>query len=157
MMWKVVALDPNGRLGGLLTRWNPSYAELCAFGTNVGIFLKGRFKQSIEKMKLLNCYATYKERESLWQPILDSGLLSEKGIIVGGDLNFTLSAWEVWGNLARSDPLAYYFSNILQTIGLVDIQPSQLAPTWRNGRPGTIGISKILDQFIIDENPTWQS
>jgi exonuclease III len=152
LTWNVVALDPNGRSGGLLSGWNPTYAEFCAFGTTAGIFLEGRFKHSVDQVKLLNCYAPYKEREFFWQHILDSGLLSEEGIIVGGDLNFTLSAREVWGNLARSDPLADYFSNILITMGLVDVQPTQLAPTWRNGRVGLAGISKRLDRFLIDEN-----
>jgi hypothetical protein len=60
----------------------------------------------VEKIKLLNFYDPYKERELLWQPIIDSGLLREEGIIVGGDLNFTLFSREVWVDLARSDPLA---------------------------------------------------
>jgi hypothetical protein len=113
---------------------------------------KARFKQSAEKIKMLNCYAPYKDRELFWQPIIDSGLLREEGIIVGGDLNFTLSAREVWGDLARSDPLADYFSSLILSSGLVDIQPTKMAPTWRNGRAGTTGISKRLDHFFL-KNP----
>jgi hypothetical protein len=131
--------------------WNPTYVELCPFGTSSGIYLEGIFKQSSEKIKILNFYAPYKYRESFWQPILDYGLLSEEGIIVGGYLNFTLSAREVWGNLARSDPLADLFSNIIPTSSLVDIHPTQMDPTWRNGRAGTTSISKILDRFLLDE------
>jgi exonuclease III len=69
-MWNVVALDPSGRSGGLLSGWNPTYAELCAFGTSAGIYLEGRFKQSAEKIKLLNCYAPYKDREFFGNPLL---------------------------------------------------------------------------------------
>jgi hypothetical protein len=58
----------------------------------------------------------------------------------------------VWGNLAQSDPLAHYFSNILINSVLLDVQPTQLAPTQRNGRDGLDGISKRLDWFLIDEN-----
>jgi exonuclease III len=82
---------------------------------------------------------------------VDSGLLSEEGLIVGGDLNFTISAREVWGNSARSDPLTDYFLNIIQATGLVDIQPNQMTPTWRNGRVGATGVAKRLDHFLIDE------
>jgi hypothetical protein len=78
-------------IGGLLSGWNPTLAELDAFDTSAGIYLEGRFKQSTDKVKLLNCYAPYKDRELFWQPIFQSGLLREEGIIVGGDLNFTLS------------------------------------------------------------------
>jgi hypothetical protein len=147
----MVTLDPCVRSGVLLSGWNSSYAKLCAFGTSAGIYLEGKFKQSEEKIKMFNCYAPYKDRELFWKPIIDSGLLSEEGTIVGGDLNFTLSAPEVWGDLARSDPLVDYFSSIILTSGLVDIQPTKMAPTWRNGRGGTTGISKILDQFLLDE------
>jgi hypothetical protein len=64
--WNVVALDSNGCSGGLLTGWNPTLAEFCAFGTAAGIFLEGRFKHSTDHVKLLNCYAPYKDRESFW-------------------------------------------------------------------------------------------
>jgi hypothetical protein len=72
--WNVVALDPCGRSGGFLSGWNPTFVELCSFGTSTGIYLEGRFKQSVEKVKLLNCYAPYKDRELFWQPIIESGL-----------------------------------------------------------------------------------
>jgi exonuclease III len=42
--WNVVARDPCGRSGGFLSGWNPTFAELCSFGTTAGIYLEGRFK-----------------------------------------------------------------------------------------------------------------
>ena len=93
--WDVVSLNPNGRLGGILSGWNPSYAEFCAYGTSAGILLEGKFKQSVGRYKLLNCYAPYKDKELFWQPIIDSGLLCKEGLIVGGDLKFTLIDREV--------------------------------------------------------------
>jgi hypothetical protein len=147
-----VAMDPNGRSGGLLVGWNPVLAEFNALGTNAGIFLEGRFKNTAEKVKLLNCYAPYKDRERFWQPIVDSGLLKEPRLIIGGDLNFTLSSREIWGSLARADPLSDYFLNLLQDSGLVDLAPSHLTPTWRNGRTGKAGITKHLDRFLLDGN-----
>jgi hypothetical protein len=59
---------------------------------------------------------------------------------------------EVWGDLARSDPLADFFTSLIQSSGLVDIQPTKLAPTWRNGRAGSAGISKRLDHFLLDDS-----
>jgi len=64
--WNVVAMDPYGRSGGLLSRWNLSCVELYAFDTFAGIYLEGRFKQLANKVKLLNCYAPYKDRELFW-------------------------------------------------------------------------------------------
>ena len=111
--WNVVALDSQRCYGGLLSAWNPTYAKSCAFGTVAGIFLEGRLKHSKETIKLLNCYAPYKDRETLWQQISDFELLCEDNLIIGGDLNFTLSSREVWGDLAWIDPLTNFFSNIL--------------------------------------------
>jgi hypothetical protein len=55
--WNVVALDLHGRSRGLLTGWNPTLAEFCAFGTTTGIFMEGIFKHSLDPVKFLNCYA----------------------------------------------------------------------------------------------------
>jgi hypothetical protein len=61
--WNVVALDPCGRSGGLLSGWNPSFVEITSLDTLAGIYLEGRTKQSVDLVKLLNCYAPYKDRE----------------------------------------------------------------------------------------------
>jgi hypothetical protein len=73
-------------------------------------------------------------------------------LIVGGDLNLTLSAREVWGDHARLDSQSFYFSELFSKMGLVDILPFHLSPTWRNGRSGSAGISKRLDRFLIHED-----
>jgi hypothetical protein len=99
--WNVVALNPSGRSGGLLSGWNPTFAEISAIDTLAGIYLEGRTKFSTVKVKLLNCYAPYKDRELFWLPILQSGFLNEEGLIVGGDLNFTII---VEGSLGRFRP-----------------------------------------------------
>jgi len=91
--------------------------------------MEGKFKLSAGRYKLLNCYAPHKDKELFWQPIIDYGLLCEEGLIVGGDLNFTLTDREVWGEQAISDPFADFFSRIVLTSGLVDIQLIKLAPT----------------------------
>jgi hypothetical protein len=147
-----VALDPCGRSGGLLSGWNPTCDEIYAFDTLAGIYLEGRFKHSTDKVKMLNCYAPYKDRKHLWLPIIQSGLLNEEGIIVGGDLNFTLSMREVWGASAIIDPLSDFFTSLIHSSGLVDVQPTKLTPTWRNGRAGSAGIEKRLDRFLLDDS-----
>jgi hypothetical protein len=72
-----VALDPCGRSRGLLSGWNPNFAELSALDTHAGILLEGRVKQSADSIKLLNCYAPYKDREFFWNTLLQSGILQE--------------------------------------------------------------------------------
>jgi len=91
--------------------------------------MEGRLKKSKDSVKLLNCHASYKDRESFWNHLLDSGLLGEENLIIVGDLNFTLSAREVWCEQAQIDPMANFFSNTLQSTGLIDLHPSVMSPT----------------------------
>jgi len=65
--------------------------------------------------------------------------------VLGGDLNFTTSCREVWGTHAREHSLHHFFSQMIQREGLVDVEPIQLLPTWRNGRGGHDYIAKPLD------------
>jgi hypothetical protein len=85
-------------------------------------------------------------------PYFSVWFIEREGIIVGGDLNFTLSTREVWGIHARSDPLSDFFTSHIQSSGLVDVQPTKLTPTWRNGRARTDGIAKRLDHFLLDDS-----
>jgi hypothetical protein len=73
-------------------------------------------------------------------------------VLLGGDLNFTTSFKEVWGDHARVDPLQTYFSKLIQEEGLVDVEPLKLLPTWRNGRRGQKFIAKRLEHFLISED-----
>jgi hypothetical protein len=50
------------------------------------------------------------------------------------------------------DPLASFFNHIINEAGLVDISPTSLKPTWRNGRCGDFRISKRIDRFLVDDN-----
>jgi len=115
--WNAVALNPSGRYDGLLSGWNLDFAELSAFDTLAGIYMEGMTKMSTIKVKLLNCYAPYKDMEQFWLPILHSSLLNEEGLIIGRYLNFTLSSKEVWGSSTRLDPLTDFFRNLLHSSG----------------------------------------
>ena len=78
--------------------------------------------------------------------------MNEEGIIVGVDLNFTLSTREFWGDLARLDPLSDFFIGLIHSSSLLDFQPTKLTPTWRNGRDGNDGIVNRLDHFLLDDS-----
>jgi hypothetical protein len=150
--WNCVATDSIGLSGGLISGWNPLKADFLAFHIFVGILLEGRIKDFSFPLKLLNCYGPYKDRLSFWKHLEDSGFLKEDNIIIGGDLNLTLSSGDIWGDRARLDPLSDFFSSLFASAGLIDIAPSQICPTWRNGRSGPNGVSKRLDHFLLNEN-----
>jgi hypothetical protein len=150
--WDCVAIDASSLFGGLTYGWNPLVDELQAFQTFVGIFLEGHLKEISRPVKLLNCYGPYKDMLSFWKPLEESGFLMHDGLILGGDLNFSTSSREIWGEHARLDPLSDYFSSLFSTTSLVDIFPGTISPTWRNGWLGSARISKRLDRFYINES-----
>lgn len=86
-----------------------------------------------------------------WGVVANDGILKEPNVIVGGYLNFTVFAREVWGLNVRLDPLASFLSNLFQNVGLVDVEPGAWKPTWRNGTLGVKSISKRLYRFYIFE------
>jgi hypothetical protein len=38
---------------------------------------------------------------------------------------------------------------MVKDLGLCDVEPLELVPTWTNFRSGTEGVSKRLDRFLI--------
>ena len=73
-------------------------------------------------------------------------------MIIGGDLDFTLGAHEIWGPKVRTYPLALFFNNLLQNLKLIDLDPQKLNPSWTNRRVGEDRIEKRLDRFLLTEN-----
>jgi len=114
--------------------------------------LEGKVASIPGSVSLLNCYGPYRERLLFCQAIGSSGALESDSLILGGDLNLTISSREVWGVNARLDPLADFFNDLFDAAGLVDVSPRQMRPTWRNGRVGDAGISKRLDIFFINHH-----
>jgi hypothetical protein len=78
-------------------------------------------------------------------------MLAHGDLIIVGDMNFMTNSEEFWGATALVDPLAaflkvffFFFFN-----QLVDISPTEVVPTWRNGRTGVDEIVKRLDMIYV--------
>ena len=80
---------------------------------------------------------------------MDGDLLALPKLILDADLNFTLNANDIWGKKALLDPLALFFSQLISDFNLVDISPTFVGFTWRNGRAWDDRISKRHDRFLI--------
>lgn len=80
------------------------------------------------------------------------GTIKSSNVILGGDLNFIVSAEEIWGQGARMDPLGPSFIEFFKSHGLVDIELVDMKPTWRNRRRILEGISKRLNRFYMTED-----
>jgi endonuclease/exonuclease/phosphatase family metal-dependent hydrolase len=84
--------------------------------------------------------------------VADNDLLSYKNLIIAGDLNITFSPDEVWGGSSHHGTLDGYFKDLFLSKNLIDIQPTKLVPTWRNGRFGIEAIAKRLDRCLVSED-----
>ena len=60
----------------------------------------------------INYYGPYCNREDFWNRVEASGFINYPNIIFVGDLNFTLTEAEMWGDYARSDPLGTFFAQL---------------------------------------------
>lgn len=49
-------------------------------------------------------------------------------------------------------PLGPFFIDLFRDNGLVNIEPVDMKPTWRNGRFGIEGIGRRLDRFYMLED-----
>ena len=123
-----------------------------AYHTLAGILLKVSMRGWSLPFSILNVYGPYLHRDTFWNVVASGGLLSTPNLILAGDLNFTLSASEIWGAKAIVDPLGPTLSTLFSAHHLVDIAPSCAGPTWRNGRAGEAGISKRLDRFLLSDH-----
>ena len=127
--WEFCASDACGLSGGLLAGWDPHLVRCKDFSSLAGIVLKATFKGMAETFTVINCYGPYIHRTSYWNSLVSGGILGLPNLLLDGDLNFTLSSIEVWGQKARLDPLASYFSQLISGNKLVDLSMDPSAPT----------------------------
>jgi hypothetical protein len=105
-----------------------------------------------QELALLNVYGPCSEKLLFWTQLSKSGLLSLPNLILGGDLNITLSAQEHWGGSFLPGPAEASYKEIFDTNNLIDVQPIRLSPTWRNGRAGPDAIARRLDRFFVADS-----
>jgi endonuclease/exonuclease/phosphatase family metal-dependent hydrolase len=147
--WVTAAVSSIGNSSGLLVAWDPSLFDLRPFLSCGGILLSGCCLASKLEMALLNIYGPCSERPQFWSQLADSGILSLPNLILGGDLNIFLSADETWGGSYLSGPTEAYYKELFASNNLIDVRPTRLTPTWRNGRTGPDAIARRLDRFLV--------
>ena len=88
-----------------------------------GILLEGHLRELDQRFTIANCYGPYADRHKFWSEMEDSGLLKDLLLILGGDLNLTLSDREVWGHHSWLDHLSDWFKHIFQEANLINVLP----------------------------------
>jgi hypothetical protein len=72
-------------------------------------------------------------------------------LIIRGDQKNSLRATEVWGPNVHIDDHSEFFSHMLISQGIIDIEPTRLCFTWRNNRVGEDRVAKCIDKFLVLE------
>ena len=93
--WEFCAISSKGLSGGLLSGWNPLKVRCKSYQTLAGILLEARFRGSHIPLSIINFYGPYLHCDVFWNKDARGGLLALPNIIITGDLNLTLNAFEV--------------------------------------------------------------
>lgn len=91
-------------------------------------------------------------KKSFWDQIFSLSVVKEGNLVIGGDLNFMLSRYEIWGSVAHVDVQSEYFLHKIKSVNLVDVEPIKLKPNWCNRWMGVARIPKRLDCFSVVEH-----
>jgi hypothetical protein len=78
---------------------------------------------------VINVYSHYAERTTYWEGLSAFGVVEDSNVILGGDLNFTLSIHEVWGAHPWKYAHGFFFTHWLIVNHLVDLEPTKLSQT----------------------------
>jgi hypothetical protein len=97
---------------------------------------------------LLNIYGPYEGKEVFGEGLFTLNCIFTNKFVIGGYLNFILRKEETWGTSTYEDKFEKNFIDQIELGGLLDVQPIQICPTWRNNQSGVDGVSKRLDHFL---------
>jgi hypothetical protein len=149
--WSFITIDASGLSGGLLTGWSPNFQALSSSVARSTISIKLQHKNNNLTFSVVNIYGLIligPPSGRIWSM---QDFFSDPFLVVGGDLNLTLSLREVWGAHPRVDRKSVFFQSFFEKANLVDIEPVKLSPTWRNFRTGDEEVAKRLDRFLVSE------
>ena len=108
------AQSARGHLGLLALGWK-KYCIRCTntWGSSFGLGAQLCWEEININLTVINIYGPYSNRSYFWDSFKKSGIIKERKLIIGGDLNFTLGAHEIQGPKAQTYPSSPYFTNLL--------------------------------------------
>jgi exonuclease III len=151
-----IAENARGASGGLCTLWNTTKIELLNSDTRMHwIHTSLLHKDSGVQVNLINIYVPQhiEEKRICWETLQDFLQKNElDNIILGGDLNVTLSQEEKRGGSIVRDPAREWVEDIITAWELIDIKPIKGHYTWSNKRLGPGHIAARLDRFLVQSS-----
>jgi hypothetical protein len=92
------------------------------FSIPSGIFIEVFCLELNHSFSALNIYGLYEGKKFSWSKLFGLQCLRLDELIIGGDLNFTVSE-EIWGYVAREDKLASFFTDQIERHSWIDVEP----------------------------------
>jgi hypothetical protein len=92
------------------------------------LWTKLLFKDQDMNIYVINCDGPYASRQSFWDSFYFD-CTKREFVIIGGDMNFTLSRSKVWGSNARTYPQFAYFRHKLEEANFIDLERVKLSLT----------------------------
>jgi exonuclease III len=151
-----IAESARGASGGLGTIWNSKkYDLLMHEARKHWIFTSLLHLETGRQVSLFNLYVPVlpEDKKSCWETLRD--FLQQNvldNIILGGDLNLTLSANEKKGGSIVRDQAREWVEDLMSTWELEDIKPVKGKYTWSNKRVGPGHIAARLDRFLVQSS-----
>lgn len=100
--------------------------------------------------RLVNLYDLYNDKLPFRNSLNKQVILIRDHVLVVGDLNLTLNVGEVWGEVARTNPLVDFFVDLFEELNMIDVEPHKVVPTWRNLRCGKVIIlNTLLGSWLV--------
>eukprot|EP00253_Pinus_taeda_P004777 PITA_04777 len=150
--WTFHALDASGRSGCIAIGFCNKSMDLRNIWGGRGFMGMDIFSRSLEsEICVMNVYGPCMDRATFWRSLLNSHLMQDDNIILGGDLNFALGFSESWGHSAQVDGLSDTISALLEQHQWVDIPSARIQYTWSNNRSGDHSLARRLERFLIKE------
>lgn len=144
-------MGATGLSGGLAVLWDLAWILVVAFKCFVVLLPLAYIRGSPRPFHILNVYAPYKECFPFWDHFLSSEILDLDSLLIGGDLNCTLSNDEIWGRGRRDDLVGGMIRDAILQHNFFDVYPFMMGPTWDNGRSQDAFLTKRLDRFLIHD------
>lgn len=156
--WKSsgIAESARGASGSLGTIWNSKKYDLIMHEARKHwIFTSLLHLETGRQVSLFNLYVPVllEDKKSCWETLRD--FLQQNvpdNIILGGDLNLTLSANEKKGGSIIRDQAREWVEDLMSTWELEDIKPVKGKYTWSNKRVGPGHIATRLDRFLVQSS-----
>lgn len=145
----MVATEAHVLSRGLATLCDPVRVREKAYKYFAQIIVEASIRGYDSPINILNIYAPYKNRAPFWENLFSSDWFDIDHLLIAGDLNIALSTEECWGYGKINNEHADFIKLELLNRNMVDIVPSEMKPTWINGRVHKACIAKRIDRFLV--------